>query len=96
MKTLVTIDPQSTLSRNPAILFNDFDDGIMMMDIDSGHYFDVDSIGGRIWSLLDQPRSLEQICTVLAEEYDVDPATCQAQTAQFAGELADKGLITIA
>lgn len=91
-----TIDPQVVLSRNPSILFNDFDDGIMMMNIDSGHYFDLDSIGARIWSLLEQPTSLETVCATLAEEYEVDEATCQAQTGEFLGDLVAKGLIRAA
>lgn len=91
-----TIDPQTVVSRNPAILFNDFDDGIMMMDIDSGHYFDIDSIGARIWTLLEQPSSLEAICATLAEEYEVDAATCQAQTSEFLSDLVAKGLIKAA
>lgn len=91
----MTIDPQTTISRNPAILFNDFDDGIMMMDIDSGLYFDVDSIGARIWSLLDQPATLADLCAALADEYDVDPVTCLDQTSEFVSELAEKGLVRI-
>jgi Coenzyme PQQ synthesis protein D (PqqD) len=88
-----SLEPQTVLARNPAILFNDFDDGIMMMDIDSGLYFDVDAIGGRIWSLLDEPASLGTICAALAEDYDVDPDTCAQETSEFLGELLEKGLI---
>jgi hypothetical protein len=91
-----TIDPQAMLSRNPSILFNDFDDGIMMMNIDSGHYFDVEPIGARIWSLLEQPTSLASICDILADEYEVDGATCLAQTGEFLSDLVAKGLIQAA
>jgi hypothetical protein len=87
------IDPQTVLARNPSILFNDFDDGIMMMDIDSGHYFDVDSIGARIWSLLESPASLAALSESLAAEYEVDTATCLDQTGEFLGDLLEKGLI---
>lgn len=87
------LEPQTRLARNPAILFNDFDDGIMMMDIDSGLYFDVDAIGGRIWSLLEEPATLDAICASLAEDYEVDPATCAHETMEFLGELLEKGLI---
>lgn len=49
------ITGSTTIGRNPSILFNDFDDGLMMMDIDSGNYFDIDSVGGRIWTLIETP-----------------------------------------
>lgn len=87
------IDPEARFQRNPSILFNDFDDGIMMMDIDSGHYFDIDTIGSRIWGLLEEPASLASVCSQLATEYDVDDQTCLAETGSFFAEMAASGLI---
>lgn len=87
------VDAEMLFKRNPSILFNDFDDGIMMMDIDSGHYFDIDTIGSRIWTLLEAPASLTSVCSQLADEYDVDDETCLAETGSFFAELAANGLI---
>jgi hypothetical protein len=91
MATSITAD--TVLERNPAILFNDFDDGIMMMDIESGLYFDVDPIGSRIWNLLEAPTSLAQICNSLVNEFEVDEPNCIADTAEFLSDLVDKGLL---
>jgi hypothetical protein len=85
--------PDAVYQRNPSILFNDFDDGIMMMDIDSGQYFDIDTIGTSIWKLLEQPASLQTICAGLADQYDVDAETCMADTQAFFAELDANGLI---
>lgn len=90
------IESSTVLQRNPAILFNDFDDGIMMMDIDTGLYFDIDAIGSRIWSLLEAPASLEALCAVLVEEYEVDAQECLADLQAFAGELVEKGIVQLA
>jgi Coenzyme PQQ synthesis protein D (PqqD) len=87
------IDPEALFKRNPSILFNDFDDGIMMMDIDSGHYFDIDTVGSQIWGLLEEPASLAAVCAQLAQDYEVDDATCLAETGSFFAELAANGLI---
>jgi hypothetical protein len=89
----MAIDPTSLFQRNPSILFNDFDAGIMMMDIDTGHYFDIDAVGGQIWNMLDQPTSLESVCEALGREYDVDAETCLAETRDFFSELVANGLI---
>jgi hypothetical protein len=90
------ITGNSLITRNPSILFNDFDDGLMMMDIDSGNYFDVDSVGGRIWALLESPATLDGICESLVAEYEVDADTCRTETIGFIEELAGKGLVTVA
>ncbi len=89
------ITGNSLITRNPSILFNDFDDGLMMMDIDSGNYFDVDSVGGRIWALLESPVTLDTICESLIAEYAVDVDVCRSETIGFIEELAGKGLVTL-
>lgn len=89
------ITGNSLITRNPSILFNDFDDGLMMMDIDSGNYFDVDSVGGRIWALLESPATLDGVCEALVAEYAVDPDVCRRETIGFIEELAGKGLVTL-
>jgi hypothetical protein len=89
----MAIDPSTLFQRNPSILFNDFDAGIMMMDIDTGHYFDIDTVGSQIWNMLDQPTSLRAICEALGEEYDVDAQTCLVETREFLSELVANGLI---
>ncbi len=85
-----------TIRRNESILFNDFDDGLMMMDIDSGSYFDVESVGRSIWTLLDAPKTLDDICLALQDEYEVDAATCRTETGAFLSDLAARGLIEVA
>jgi hypothetical protein len=89
------ISGSTVVTRNPSILFNDFDDGLMMMDIDSGHYFDIDSVGGRIWALIEAPVTLDTICDSLVAEYEVEDSVCRAETIGFIGELAEKGLVTL-
>ncbi|HMO74765.1 MAG TPA: PqqD family protein [Sphingopyxis sp.] len=89
------ITGSTLITRNPSVLFNDFDDGLMMMDIDSGHYFDIDSVGSRIWALLESPATLDGICDALVAEYAVEADTCRGETAEFIEELANKGLVTL-
>lgn len=89
------ITDSTIVARNPSILFNDFDDGLMMMDIDSGNYFDIDSVGGRIWSLIETPATLDTICESLVAEYDVEADVCRSETIGFIGELVEKGLVTL-
>lgn len=89
------ITGNTLITRNPSVLFNDFEDGLMMMDIDSGHYFDIDSVGSRIWALIEAPATLDGICDALAAEYTVEADTCRSETAEFVAELAGKGLVTL-
>ena len=85
--TELTLD--SVLVQNEAMLFADVGDGTALMDIDRGEYFQYEAVGTRIWELIDGEASVADICARLMEEYDVDAATCEAQTLAFLGKLLE-------
>ncbi|TXC73276.1 PqqD family protein [Sphingorhabdus soli] len=94
---MADLDIQHTvISRAASVLFNDFDDGLMMMDIDSGNYFDIDSVGASVWAMLETPKTIDQICRTLTAEYDVDLETCRQQTSDFIGVLRAQKLVDLA
>lgn len=66
----------------------------MMMSISAGKYFAVAETAQRIWELLEQPRSIEDIVGHLCKEYDVTEAACLEQVQGFADDLLANGLVT--
>jgi hypothetical protein len=67
-------------------------DDLVFFNEEAGQYFATGSVGAAIWELIEAPRSLNDICTVLMERYEVDEATCQAEAGQFIEELLKAGL----
>ena len=65
----------------------------------SGHVGDMDSIytfnavGSRIWSLLEQPMSVDAIAAILADEYDAPVGRIAADVAELLDALQGRGLI---
>ena len=80
---------ETVFVQNEAMLFADVGDGTALMDIDRGEYFQYESVGSRIWELIDGKATVAQICAQLTEEYDVDRATCEQQTMAFLGKLQE-------
>lgn len=91
----MTIPPTATIERNEAIIFTDLDDTVVMMDPDEGAYYELDPIGTRIWTLLEAPRPMAELCETLTEEYDVDPDTCRSDVTAFLEETRDLGIIAV-
>lgn len=77
------VELSSVIMRNEAIVFTDLDDSIVMMDVDEGHYYELDPVAARIWMLLEEASSAGKICETLANEYEVDAQTCQHDTLEF-------------
>lgn len=45
--------------------------------------------------MIETPRELDAVCTVLQNEYDVAPETCRAEVELFLDELAKQGAVAI-
>jgi hypothetical protein len=69
------------------------DDELVMLDTRISSYFGLDRVGRRIWELLEEPRSLDDLCAVLVTEYDIDDATCRADLTHFVESLLEKDLV---
>lgn len=69
-------------------------DETVILDLETGTYFGLDSVGARIWELLSQGNSLQRICDVLVDVYDVTPEQLQADVIELAQQLQQKRLIS--
>jgi len=68
-------------------------DELVMMDIDKGKYFSLNTVATRIWDLLDVPLSLDELCARLMEEYEVDPNQCRAEVTEVVNEMVKLGVV---
>jgi hypothetical protein len=65
----------------------------VLLDIESGEYFSLNPVGGRIWELCDGTRSTAEIVSVMCDEYDVAQDVVTADTEEILGELAKAKLV---
>ena len=87
----MTLQPDDVIVRKNAFASRVKDD-LVFFDEAAGQYFATGPVGADIWELIEQPRSLRDICAVLMERYEVDEATCQAEAERFVAELLGAGL----
>ena len=66
-----------------------------MFHPDRGAYFSSGEVGLRVWELVAEPMSLEELCGTLTEEYDVEPARCRVEVEAFVSQLQDAGLVEV-
>jgi hypothetical protein len=71
------------------------DEEMVMLDPRTSRYFGVDSIGARIWELLEQPVSVDEVCIALRGEFDVEEEACRADVLAFLEQLEDAELLEI-
>ena len=66
----------------------------VILDMPSGRYFALDSIGTQIWEWLQTPCTTASLCARLMQEYDVEEGQCAADVAKLLRQLAEQGLVT--
>lgn len=59
----------------------------MIMRLKEEDCYLLNEIGSRIWTLLEQPRCVGEVCRLLQEEYDVRPDLCQRTVLAFLTDL---------
>ena len=81
--------------RNNDTISGQLHDQLVMIDIDKGQYFALNTIGTRIWELIDEARTIEEICALLLEEFDVDPDLCKTDVEEYLEEMRSLDLISV-
>ena len=71
------------------------DDELVMMDIEKGKYFALNPVATRIWDLLEQPLSVEELCGSLLDEYDVEPEKCHSEVVKYLDQMEKLGLVLL-
>jgi len=90
---VITMD--SRVVGDTGIVFNEMDGETIMMSIENGEYYGLNSIGSRIWKLLESPRTASEICDSLLPDYDVTRDQCAQDVLLFLNKMAEKGVVRI-
>lgn len=90
------MDLSTNLTRSEKIVFTQLDDTIVMMDVEEGHYYELDPIATCIWKLIAEGSTVGAICDALVEQYEVDPQECRQDTLEFLERAAERGLVLAA
>lgn len=82
-----------TISIPKEVMTRKVGDETVILDLASGTYYGLNSLGSRIWQLLGEGLSLAVVCERLLEEYDVSADVLQSDALKLVSDLQAKGLI---
>ena len=90
------ISLDSSVEISDDAIFREMDGEAVILNLESGTYFGLDPVGTRIWQLLEQDGSLRIVFERMRQEFDVEPEVLERDLLRLVGQLAEKGLGTIA
>ena len=89
------IRPGDLVSRVESVVHAELDEALVMLDMDVGRYYELDSVAKRVWSLIEYESSVASVCEALKREYAVDGQTCLRDVLAFVGKMAEHGLVSV-
>jgi hypothetical protein len=84
---------QKVLVRKADIFAADMDGSTVMMNMETGMYYNLGEVGSRIWELLEQPIRVADLIEALTGEFDVSFDQCAKDTIPFLQRLLENKLI---
>lgn len=68
----------------------------ILLDVDSGYFFQLNNTAASIWHLLEQPRSLAELCQALEGDYQGGAAAIADDVRGFVADLVERGILELA
>ncbi len=69
---------------------------VIIAGLRKGNYYGLDSVGARVWQLVQTPISARELGRLIAEEYHVSDERCEADLLELLDSMAGQGLIEVA
>jgi len=85
----------STITRNPNVSVSDVDDELVMLDLEQGRYFGLNSVGAEIWNYIESPRRINEVVAHLLRKFNIDEPTCRAETLNLLKSMMSAKLVTL-
>ncbi len=78
---------------NQGVLYQTVADEAVLLNINDNHYYGLDDIAARIWTLLMECGEVDAVVARMLQEYAVDEATLRTDISALLVELEKRGLI---
>jgi Coenzyme PQQ synthesis protein D (PqqD) len=75
------------------VIFRELNGEAVILNLDNGTYFGLNSVGMRIWQLCEQHASLREVWEAMQREFDAPGDALQSDLLAFVNELCSKRLL---
>jgi hypothetical protein len=76
-------------------VFADLSGEAAILDLQSGLYYGLNGLGSRIWNLVQEPMTVNDIRDHLLREYEVESDRCERELLALLQQMMDEGLVEI-
>lgn len=85
----------SRVVRSEDFITSTVDNDLVMMSLEKGTYYGLDTIGSHIWEHIAEPIAVHTLCQKLTDQFEVDATQCQADVLAFLNELLKEKMVYV-
>lgn len=89
------IKESTIIQRKNDLLYSEIQDEIIALNVADSEYIGFNSVGSRIWSLIEQPVNFLELLDKIVNEFEVNSEQAKTDAIHFLERLYDKNLITL-
>lgn len=89
------ISKQSIVVVAPDQVSSELVDESVILNLKTGMYYGLNEVGASVWQLLQQPKTVADICDAIEQEYDVDTTQCEADVLTLLKDMIEAQLVVI-
>jgi hypothetical protein len=90
-----TISASSRIVATKEQVSSDMGSEVVILNLKTGTYYGLNAVGARIWSLIQEPKTVDEIRHVLLDEYEIGSDACDRDIKLLLNDLATSDLIEI-
>lgn len=85
----------ATVRITPDVLHQELGGETVLLNLANENYFGLDEVGTRVWQVLSETQSANDVVTRLTEEYDVPTDQLRVDVARLIAEIAAAELVSL-
>ena len=90
-----TISESATVVVAGDVLASELGAEYVLLNLNNGTYYGLEEVGSEIWKMLQNPVTVDDICSALIKTFEVEPVRCRRDIMKLLVELLTHGLIEI-
>src|SRR5688500_13482907 len=89
------LSPRTSVVAVRETVFSDLGNEIAILNLRSGKYFGLNPVGAFVWNLIQEKRTIEDICNQVVDAYDVPRDRFETDLHNLLSELLAEDLIVV-
>lgn len=85
----------SIIVKNDSLISSKLDEGLVMMSLENNSYYGLDEIGKRVWEIIEDKISVQDLINILTNEYNVSNEECQKDIMELLKQLKKEDMILV-